>query len=220
MDQGDYLTPITKNLVTLIQGQWLMEEYDARWCEDDEISKKSPSRRSQRNQFLPLSSINSSPPSFRENTFFLKIQLLLFCSPPQLQEPVSKTKGSLSTLNKINFPPFFLNHNVFYLEPNKRVGVLICVFKGGDGNLPVFLTLRASSLSTYSSLTHSQLTHKVCVFFTINQMGMVGVCNCRLCPGLSTYINLPEVPLVGHITEANREWLLCTFKKVWNSLCV
>lgn len=32
----------------------------------------------------------------------------------------------------------------------KRAAVLICVFEGDDGNLRVFLTLRASSLSTHS----------------------------------------------------------------------
>ncbi|KAG4971413.1 hypothetical protein JHK85_037834 [Glycine max] len=36
------------------------------------------------------------------------------------------------------------------LKKNKRAAVLICVFEGGDGNLRVFLTQRASSLSTHS----------------------------------------------------------------------
>ena len=38
-------------------------------------------------------------------------------------------------------------------KKNKRAAVLICVFEGGDGNLRVFLTQRASSLSTHSGLT-------------------------------------------------------------------
>ncbi|XP_054802296.1 nudix hydrolase 11-like isoform X2 [Prosopis cineraria] len=37
-------------------------------------------------------------------------------------------------------------------RPTKTASVLICLFEGDDGNLRVFLTLRASSLSTHSGI--------------------------------------------------------------------
>ncbi|XP_027367141.1 nudix hydrolase 15, mitochondrial [Abrus precatorius] len=42
------------------------------------------------------------------------------------------------------------NLNNFNSKPRKRAAVLICLFEGTDGKLRVFLTLRASSLSTHS----------------------------------------------------------------------
>ncbi|KAI9121597.1 hypothetical protein K1719_008630 [Acacia pycnantha] len=47
-------------------------------------------------------------------------------------------------------PSGFNNSSSSQFRPTKRASVLICLFEGDDGNLRVFLTLRASSLSTHS----------------------------------------------------------------------
>ncbi|TKY71801.1 Nudix hydrolase 15 [Spatholobus suberectus] len=46
--------------------------------------------------------------------------------------------------------PTEANNSNSKLTVSKRAAVLICVFEGADGNLRVFLTQRASSLSTHS----------------------------------------------------------------------
>ncbi|RDX64341.1 Nudix hydrolase 15, mitochondrial, partial [Mucuna pruriens] len=53
-------------------------------------------------------------------------------------------------LNSSYSMPTHANNFDSKLTVSKRAAVLICVFEGGDGNLRVFLTQRASSLSTHS----------------------------------------------------------------------
>jgi len=65
-------------------------------------------------------------------------------------------------------------------EPNskftvwkKRAAVLICVFEGADGNLRVFLTQRASSLSTHSGNSLCKVSLFFFYFSIITEMGCI-----------------------------------------------
>ncbi|XP_057429297.1 nudix hydrolase 15, mitochondrial-like [Lotus japonicus] len=65
--------------------------------------------------------------------------------PERLQALLHHFRSSNSLPNITN-----LSRDQFNSNPTKRAAVLICLFEDSDGNLRVFLTQRASSLSTHS----------------------------------------------------------------------